>query len=984
MCSLPSQNICSPRTGLSLVVHLVAVVAVSVSVIDHAGPSAFADDHEWFEQKVRPLLVKHCYECHSPSAGNDLKGGLALHNRAGWMAGGDSGAAIVPGEPDQSLLIESVRYESYEMPPRGKLSDSEIAILEEWVRRGAPDPRDGEYNPHPRSAIDFEKAREFWAFQPPAAHHPPDVENSAWPRDVIDFFVLARLEENSMQPAADADPATWLRRITFDLTGLPPTLQEQDAFLNDSDDCAAINGAARQRVVDRLLASPQFGVHWGRHWLDVARYADSNGGDFNATFYNAWRYRNYVVDAFNSDKPFDQFIREQLAGDLLSADNEQQRTEQLIASSFLMIGNKMLSERDKAKLTMDVVDEQIDTTGKAFLGMTLGCARCHDHKFDPIPTRDYYSLAGIFRSTITLEGESQQYVSTWVETPLPISDADARRIADHQNDIKQLKNSLQSTKKELQRLEKDIALAGLTKGSILLDNESATLVGKWPSSSLAPSRIGATYLRDDREEKGRKFVVWTPDIRRAGKYEVRVSYPGKSGCDQRVPYTVKFDGGEQRVLVDQSKPAPIDGLFCSLGTFEFAAGTAGKVTLSTEGTTDFVLADAVQLIAQDQTAFSEDIDHQAVQQLAEMQKQLDDLKASIKSQETDLKAAEKNGPKPPAAMAAREAAEIDDCEILVRGELAHPGPKVPRGFIQVVASGTSVVERKDQSGRAELASWIATTENPLTSRVIVNRVWQHLLGEGIVRSVDNFGHLGEPPSHQELLDALAVEFAQNGWSVKQLVRRIALTRSYAMGTSYNDDYFNQDPDNRLLWRAHRKRLTAESLRDSLLMFSGQLDPTPGESPVAELGALAIDNSKQGGSGRKTDVVKRSLYLPVVRNELPDFLVTFDFADPDIVTGRRPETNVPAQAMYLMNNSFVKDQASRVAEQLLATIAADSTDHNGQMCAAAFRKILCRLPTESEVSTIAAYVDSRSKEEPQKVWTEVIQTLFASTKFRMLE
>ena len=985
MCHLFRQKITSRPFGLSCVVRVMAaVIVVLVCLIDHAGQVANADEYAWFEQNVRPLLVKHCYECHSPSAASELKGGLALHNRAGWMAGGDSGAAIVPGEPDQSLLIESVRYESYEMPPRGKLSDSEIAILEEWVRRGAPDPRDGEYNPQSKSGIDFDKSREFWAFQPPAAHHPPDVENSAWPRDAIDFFVLSMLEQNSMQPAADADPTTWLRRITFDLIGLPPTLEEQDAFLKGSDDPALINGLARQRVVDRLLSSPQFGVHWGRHWLDVARYADSNGGDFNATFYNAWRYRNYVVDAFNSDKPFDQFVREQLAGDLLSADSDQQRAEQLIASSFLMIGNKMLSERDKAKLTMDVVDEQIDTTGKAFLGMTLGCARCHDHKFDPIPTQDYYSLAGIFRSTVTLEGESQQYVSTWVETPLPMSDAQSRKIADHQNHVKQLKGAVQAAKKELQRLEKEIALAGSAKGSILLDNEAATLVGKWPSSSLAPSRIGATYLRDDREDKGRKFVIWTPDIKKAGRYEVRVSYPGKSGCDQRVPYTVRFDGGEQRVLVDQSKPAPIDGLFCSLGTFEFAAGTAGSVTVSTEGTTDFVLADAVQLIAQDGVASSADADEQAVQQLAGMQKQLDDLKTSLKKQETELKAAEKNGPKPPAAMAAREASEIDDCEVLVRGELAHPGPKVPRGFLQVVASGTSRVERKDQSGRLELASWIATTDNPLTSRVIVNRVWQHMLGEGIVRSVDNFGHLGERPSHPQLLDTLAVEFMQNGWSIKQLIRRIALTRSYAMGTGYNGDHFNQDPDNRMLWRAHRKRLTAESLRDSLLMFSGQLDTTPGQSPVAELGALAIDNSKQGGSGRKTDAVKRSLYLPVVRNELPDFMVTFDFADPDIVTGRRPETNVPAQAMYLMNNPFVKDQASLVAKRLLATVAAESDDQNRQICAAAFRQILCRAPIESELVTITAYLDNRSEEEPQEVWTEVIQTLFASTEFRMLE
>ena len=942
-----------------------------------------ADDHAWFEQNVRPLLIRHCYECHSPDAGNEMKGGLALHNRAGWMAGGESGPAIVPGKPNESLFIEAIRYESLEMPPKGRLSDAEVAIFEEWVQRGAPDPREGDHKPQTKQQIDFEKARDFWAFQPPLLHHPPEVDNSAWPRDSIDFFVLAQLEQNDLQPADDADPSTWLRRITFDLTGLPPTVEQLDDFLAYGDEATRINGPARQQVVDRLLSSKQFGEHWGRHWLDVARYADSNGGDFNATFYNAWRYRNYVVDAFNQDKPFDQFVREQLAGDLLPADNDQQRAEQLIASSFLMIGVKMLSERDKSKLTMDVVDEQIDTTGKAFLGMTLGCARCHDHKFDPVPTHDYYSLAGIFRSTVTLEGESQQYVSTWVETQLPMSDEEAKQIADHTERLKQLKATLASEKKEVQLLEKEVALAASFKGSILVDNDAAALIGKWPSSSLAPARVGATYLRDDREEKGQKFVTWTPDLKKAGLYEIRVSYPGKAGCDERVPFTVKFKGGQQRILVDQSKPAPIDGLFCSLGTFEFAPGTDGSVTVATDGTTGFVLADAVQFIPQGDAASSDDDGTSATQLLA-MQKKLDELKATIKTNEDELKKAEKNGPKAPTAMAAREAKQIDDCEILVRGELSNPGARVPRGFMQVVATAPNVVERKEQSGRVELADWITRSDHPLTARVIVNRVWQHMLGEGIVRSVDNFGHLGERPSHQELLDTLAVEFVQNGWSVKQLVRRIALTRSYAMATTFNKASFNKDPDNRLLWRAHRKRLTAESMRDSLLMLSGKLDLTPGESPVAELGALAIDNSNQNSSGRKTDAVKRSLYLPIVRNELPGFLVTFDFADPDIVTGRRPETNVPAQAMYLMNNPFVKEQAARIADSLLMGTPADSGDRNESICRDAFKRILNRQPHEAELNRIITFVSSRTDDEPDKVWTEVVQTLFASTEFRMLE
>jgi hypothetical protein len=945
-----------------------------------------AADVDFFESNVRPLLAKHCFECHSNDAG-ELKGGLSLHNRAGWTAGGESGPAIVPGKPDESLLIEAVRYESYEMPPRGKLSDGEISILEEWVRRGAPDPRSGESKAPKTARIDFEKERQFWAFQPPEKHHPPEVQNSAWPSDSIDFFVLSKLEASGLVPAADANAATWLRRISYDLTGLPPTVEELNAFLAEPTS-SVITGDARQETVDRLLASDQFGVHWGRHWLDVARYADSNGGDFNATFYNAWRYRNYVVNSFNNDKPYNQFVREQLAGDLLPAANEDQRTEQLVGSTFLMLGVKMLSERDKSKLTMDVVDEQIDTAGKAFLGMTLGCARCHDHKFDPIPTSDYYALAGIFRSSVTLEGESQQYVSTWVETPLPVSDEVAQQIAQHTATVKQMKSDLDGVKKNLQSLEKQLALAGSVKGAILLDNDAAKLVGNWPTSSLSPVRIGATYLRDDRVGKGEKSVTWTTTVPKAGKYEVRVSYPGKGGCDSKVPFTVKFAGGEERVLVDQSKPAPIDGLFCSLGTFDFDADSGATVSVSNDGTTDHVLADAVQFIPQGEALPS---DGDLTESLAAMKQETDQLKESIKQQEASLKTAEKNGPEAPAVMAPREAPQIGDCEILVRGELNHPGQKVERGFLQVVNTGLRKVERKDQSGRAELADWIISANHPLTARVMVNRIWQHMLGEGLVRSVDNFGHLGEMPSHQELLDTLAVEFVNNRWSVKSLIRRIALSRTYAMGPAYDESSFLTDPDNRLLWHANRKRMPAESLRDTMLLISGELDLTADESPVAGLGALAIDNSSQNSSGRETDAVKRSLYLPIVRNELPGFLVTFDFADPDIVTGRRPETNVPAQALYMMNSDFVKDRVAKITQRLLTgtqpSAEISKTSDDAAVCVAAFLQILGRQPAEHEIARMTDYVHELTTEQPEsrvKAWTEAIQALLASTEFRMVE
>jgi hypothetical protein len=928
---------------------------------------------EYFEMHVRPLLVKHCYECHSGE--KEIKGRLSLDSRSGWETGGDSGAAIVPGNLEESLLIEAIRYESYEMPPKGKLSDADIAVFEKWVEMGAPDPRDGSTPDAAPSNFDIDEARQFWAFQLPEPHRPPAVKETAWPRDDIDRFILARLEERDLVPAADVDAARWLRRITYDLTGLPPTPQEMAAFLADSD------ADAREKVVDRLLASPQFGVHWGRHWLDVARYADSNGSDFNATFFNAWRYRNYVIDSFNRDKPFDRFVREQIAGDLLGGSSDDERAEQLIATTFLTVGPKMLSERDKMKLTMDVVDEQIDSVGKAFLGMTLGCARCHDHKFDPIPTEDYYALAGIFRSTITLEGESQQYVSAWVETPLPISAELARAIEEHKQHKDRLNVQLTEAKDRLKQTEAQLAQLDLGRQGVIVDDVDAKVVGDWKDSKYSPNYVGAGYIHDEKTGKGEKSVTWTPNLPHAGEYEVRISFAGGSGRDSAIPVKIVHAAGSHDLKLDQSQTPPINKLFKSLGTFRFEAGSQGSVTLSTEGTTGFVIADAVQFIPQDQTPAPEEV-ADASDELPKLRKTVAGLNDQVKKLEADLKKHDAEAPVVPTAMAAREAPEIGDCEIFIRGEIRHRGKVVDRGFLRVVSDSAGQVERKDESGRRELADWIARSDNPLTARVMVNRIWQNMLGEGIVRSVDNFGHLGEAPSHPELLDTLAVEFVENGWSVKSLVRRIALTRTYAMSTQYDSRAFELDPDNRLLWRANRKRLPAEALRDSMLQFSDRLDLSPGESPVAGMGRLAVDNSKQELTGDKTETLRRSVYLPIVRNQLPSFLTVFDFADPDLTTGRRPETNVPSQSLFLLNDPFVKQQAAFTAQRILA---AESED-DGRVDAV-FHLILGRPAGEDERRRIVEFVSETVggdvKQQPD-AWRQVVQSLLASTEFRMLD
>ena len=939
-----------------------------------------AEHLEFFEKEVRPLLVKHCYECHS-SKSDELKGGLALDSRTGWQEGGDSGPAIEPGNPDDSLFIQAVRYETYEMPPQGKLSAEEIAVFEKWVKLGAPDPREGEVARKSSSGLDLQAAREFWSFQLPEAHRPPAVKDTAWPQTEIDAFVLARLEEAGLKPSPDADKLTWLRRVTYDLTGLPPTPEDAKAFLADN------SPQARAKVVDRLLASEQFGVHWGRHWLDVARYADSNGSDFNATFFNAWRYRNYVIDAFNHDKPYDQFVREQIAGDLMPYSSDEQRAEQLIATTFVNIGPKMLSERDKEKLVMDVVDEQIDSLGKAFLGMTIGCARCHDHKFDPIPTADYYALAGIFKSTITLEGESQQYVSAWKETPLPIAPEHAEALAAHKQVVDQLKGQIAKAKQELKSAETRLAQLQSNSNGVMVDDADAKKVGQWTESRYSPNFVGKGYIHDERSGKGEKSVTFTPKLSEAGKYEVRLAFAGGGGRDAAVPVRIRHAQGETVIKVDQSAVPPIDKLFKSLGTFEFEAGEAGSVTVSTEGTTGYVIADAVQFIPERKSA---EVAKSDSPELKKTNKEVNSLRKELASLEAKLKDVEKNAPPPaPTAMATREAPKIEDCQICIRGEIKIRGPKVKRGFIQVMSNGPVEVENPDQSGRLELANWIARPDHPLTARVMVNRIWQHVFGEGLVGTVDNFGHLGELPSHPQLLDTLAVQFVESGWSVKSMVRQLVLSRTYLQSSQHNAKAMELDPDNRLLWRAHRKRLPAESLRDSLLAISGQLDLSSGDSPVQGLGYLAIGNSNQSSSGRKTDIQRRSIFLPIIRNELPTFLTVFDFADPDVVTGRRAVTNVPAQALFLLNDPFVQQQAEATAERLLNDVPQPEGDKADAKATAnriesAYQLILCRDASDYEVSRAAAYIDAVSAEQsPQEAWRQFVQALFASTEFRML-
>jgi hypothetical protein len=816
---------------------------------------------DFFEQKIRPVLVHQCYQCHSGDPAT-AKGHLVLDTREGTRKGGDSGPAVVPMRARDSLLIEAIRYEEREMPPKQKLADDVIDDFVRWVEMGAPDPRVGK-GANPQNKIDIAEAKKrFWAFQPPKAATAPPVKNSAWPQTAIDRFVLAKLEKEHLKPVADADRMTLLRRVTFDLTGLPPTPEEMDAFISDKSPTAFAT------VVNRLLASPRFGERWGRHWLDVARYAESTGKERNLPYRYAWRYRDYVIDAFNNGKPYDRFIVEQLAGDLVQPKDDKSAAERdklLIATGFLAIGPKGVDVGRPEQFLMDQVDDQIDVTTRAFLGMTVACARCHDHKFDPIPTTDYYSLAGIFRSTLTYSGVTNGRNYAADLRLLALTDT-AKQVAVTAEQAK----AEQARKREIEKVEGQ--LADLRK-----------VQRQGPPKPFSPKQ-------------------------------------GKGGANQ------KQGKGKQQA---RSTAAPI---------------------------------------------------------IAMPKMDPKDLRKEIKELETHLAELETT----PSVygnmvMGVRDAESPTDCNVLERGELQNKGKEVPRGVLTVLKTAQTPAIAPRHSGRLQMAHWIASEENPLTARVMVNRVWEHLFGQGLVDTVDNFGALGNEPSHPELLDALAVQFMADKWSVKRLIRSIVLSRVYQLSSEHNADNFEKDPANKYLWRMERRRLDAEEIRDAILMASGELQlARPEGSAVMEL----TNKQMFGPRNLKQESNVRSVYLPILRGIVPESLQVFDMADPSLIVGKRDVTTVPTQALYLMNNPFILKQAEHMARRVLDR---EGLDQAGRINLA-YLLALGRMPSEGERGKIGSFLaDYRKSLETAghkgnanlAAWTSVCQTLFATGQFRYL-
>jgi hypothetical protein len=970
-----NRSVCISLMAAALALHSVDLPGASEA--RKGQPTLARESIEFFEKRIRPLLTEKCYKCHSAGA-EKIKGGLLLDSRSGWMKGGESGPVILPGDPEKSRLIHAVRYtdSSLQMPPKEILSTAQIVDFETWVRMGAPDPRT---EAEPSRIMQLAPATNHWAFLRPRDSSPPKIKAKNWPHSPIDNFILAELEKRKLKPGPPADKGTLIRRATFDLTGLPPKREEIEAFLADNSSNAFV------KVVDRLLAAPQYGERWGRHWLDVARYADSNGLEINLPYENAWRYRDYVVRAFNADKPFGQFIREQVAGDLLPSDSDDQRYEQLIATGFLMLGPKLLFER-KGKLEMDIVDEQIDVTTRAFLGLTVSCARCHDHKFDPIPTRDYYALAGIFASTATLANDAQPMRGPprWRERPLATPEK-AKAVEDHALAVSKLEASLEAAREMKKALPGGVSSSELA--GIVVDNTAAQLTGAWKESLYATNFIDKNYLQDGNTGKGKKSARFVPDLPETGRYEVQIAYVQRNNRAKNVPVTVHAANETRTVLIDQTEPPTIDNVFASLGDFEFEAGTHGAVVISNQGTEGFVTIDAVRFVPASMDMTMKTRAGQMAKAKRSGTETMDRTGYQLLEDLNQLRA--KAPPPVPMAMAAQDGA-IHNGRINLRGDPEKLGSEVPRGFLSVLEKTvTPSTPLPDvASGRLELADWIASHQNPLTARVAVNRVWHHLFGGRLVESVDNFGALGERPTHPELLDYLALRFMEQGGSFKRTIRSLMLSSTYQMSSELDPVAYARDPENKWMWRMNRRRLDAEAIRDAVLAVSGQLDSTMG-------GSLSPTNDAPPGavsmvSNSQVPDTRRSLYLPVIRNDTPDMFQVFDFADPHVITGKRHITTAPTQALFMMNSPFMLARARQWSEALTATTPADDALRVASAYMQAFGRPAVAEEAERALQFLARYQAALEKKEPEMekrrllAWQSFCHALLASTELRFID
>jgi len=959
--------------------------------------SALAEDHAFFESKVRPVLVEHCFDCHS---GEKSKGGLALDTKQGWEKGGDTGPAIVPGKPDESLLIKAVRYhdEDLAMPPKkkgGKLPDAIIADLVEWVKMGAPDPRVAEAK---IAGMKAAEAKTWWAFQPlpkvaSASAEKPSLELKLKPHS-IDDFIDTKLAESKLNPASPADPRTLIRRLSYDLTGLPPSADEVEAFVSDSirNPISAI-----QNLIERLLASPQYGVQWGRHWLDVVRYADTAGENTDRPLMHAWRYRNWVFDAFNRDLRYDDFVRRQLAGDLLfDKADAKQRSEGIVATGYLAIARRFGHDIEK---DMHLTNEDvIDTLGKNFLGLTTGCARCHDHKYDPITATDYYALYGIFSSTrfafpgcepkgqprdmvpLITQTEVDALMKPWQEKNAPLAAAKKKQLA-------AAKSAGAAIAKLGGTSSKVLTESKIAEGaSVPFEHRVHVRKGEVVQLAVSPN---ATHGADttliewritetDGAKRSWSVADMVPDLMKGNPHP---AHDGAAWCFLETTSTPVFltdkadsiDGNSAlqkwrigdlpSVLVNSSDQQVMAWTTLAAESFFVHPGPKRPVAvawispLDGEITLSGRVADA-HPHRSDGVSF--ELKHIAAP----------DYGPALAQLGASLKPTAEPEPMPliPVAYAVVDAKPKND-RLHLRGDPEKLGDEVPRRWLSILGGESVPVDAG--SGRRELGDWIV--QSPLAARVMVNRIWEWHFGKGLVPSSNDFGSRGEKPTHPELLDWLAAKFVESGFSVKAMHRLILSSAAYQRASAAP---VAADPDNRLLAHFPRRRLTAEEMRDSLLTVSGQLDPTPSEAHPFPAEAT-WKFTQHNPFNAVYDTTKRSAYLMVQRQRRHPFLSLFDGADPNATTAARQTTTVPTQALYFINDPFFHSQAGAFATSLMK-LATDEA-----RIAQAYRVLFQRQPSAVERERCQDFLASYPA-TPQEKWAAYARVLLASNEFMHLD
>ncbi|MSU51223.1 MAG: DUF1553 domain-containing protein [Opitutus sp.] len=909
----------------------VALAFATITVARVAAADLAPDQLEFFESKIRPIFAEHCYKCHSAESGKS-KGSLMLDSRDALRKGGGTGPALSEGDPEKSLLIQAIRYadEDLQMPPKeegGKLSADKIAALEAWVKMGAPDPRVTEAR---SAAMDMAKARRHWAFQPVTKPAVPAVKNSKWVATPVDAFVLANLEAKKLSPSAPADPRTLLRRVTYDLTGLPPTPTEMDAFLGDRDPQAYAN------VVDRLLASPRYGERWGRFWLDVARYADTKGylaGNVERRYPFSHTYRDYVIRAFNEDKPFDRFVVEQLAADRLPLGEDKSA---LAALGFLTLGRRFLNNQN------DIIDDRIDVVSRGLMGLTVTCARCHDHKFDPIPTSDYYSLHGVFASTE--EPAEKPLLGELIDSP-----------AYRQFLAKQAEVAVKIKGREMDEIKNFLTGVRDKTGDYLLGAHDAAALSKTEKFELfaGPRKLNVevlrrwqSFLKERALQPDPVLAPWfalaaLPEKEFAEKARELIDGWKENAAGLNPLVVAAFVNAEKPIASLKDAAAIYNGIFAAAGkAWQAALDAAEKEKIAPPAALANADEEAVR-----QLVFAEgtppNLGHDALAKM--LKRQIDTKTAPLKR---DLEALNWTEPGAPLrAMAVADKPSPKNSQIFLRGNPASPGPEAPRQFLEVLSG-----ERRESftagSGRLELAEKIASPANPLTARVIVNRVWGWHFGQPLVRTPSDFGVRTEPPVQRALLDWLAATLVDNGWSVKHLHRAIVLSSTYRQSSDENSRASAVDPDNQLVHRFNRHRLELEAIRDTLLAVAGTLD--------LKLGGFSEDLAKEPFSPRRT------VYGYIDRQDLPGMFRTFDYPNPDVSSAQRFATTVPQQALFLMNSGFAQEQTRRLVTR--TEFNAEKSD-DGKV-RALYRVLYQRSPDAEELKLAQAFL--RRPETPPDV------------------